>query len=48
MVETFNKGRQALGKTGEGVIHETDITEELSLEFRNRWGMYDSALSTSE
>ncbi|TBU27894.1 hypothetical protein BD311DRAFT_362035 [Dichomitus squalens] len=42
MVEIVNKGRETLGKTGEGIEHEADITEETPLEFRNKWAQRNS------
>ena len=39
MVTIVNKACETLGKTGEGIKAETDISDELPVEFRNKWGM---------
>ncbi len=39
MMTVVNKARKTLGKTGEGIKVEAEITENLPPEFRNKWGM---------
>lgn len=39
MTATVNKARSTLGSTGEGLKTEDDISDALSVEFRNKWGM---------
>ena len=39
MMTLVNNARKTLGKTGEGIKAESDISDDMPVEFLNKWRM---------